>query len=260
MAWITVSTRRATYVTPRDQSSRNPAIENVKSIDFLRSRKVAYSWTRETRFRVAPSAQSKSVLRTSARILHPVNDMNPTAVADSEVSRVILPMTALRDDKSAKQVNLRLVAGESAAVEAHREVFAECVAIPLCPLGRVVRKPQLIAIWTPKSLTLSCVNKSGTAHGLTQCPITGDTPYFTAVQFWKLRRALQMQRKGQKTFPPQFSKPVGCEHSANLTHQDGPEVLSGAPVLYLKTRALGFPDRNCLDKPRNSSDPNGTCR
>ena len=48
-------------------------------------------------------------------------------------------MTALHDDKSAKQVNLRLAAGEIAAVEAHREIFAEHVAIPLCMLGRVIR-------------------------------------------------------------------------------------------------------------------------
>ena len=112
---------------------------------------------------------------------------------------MMLPMTALYDDKSAKQVNLRLAAGEIAAMEAHREIF-EHVAIPLCPLGRVIRKLQLTAIWTPKSLTLSCVNRSGTAHGLMQCPIKGDTSYFTAVLFWMLRRALQMQRKGQRPF------------------------------------------------------------
>ena len=92
----------------------------------------------------------------------------------------MLPMTALHDDV-AKQVNLRLAAGEIAAVEANREIFAEDVTRPLCPLGRVIRKLQLIAIWTPKSLTLSCVNKSGTANGLMQCPIKEDTPYVTAI-------------------------------------------------------------------------------
>ena len=71
---------------------------------------------------------------------------------------------------------------------------------------QVVRKLQLTAIWTPQILTLNCVNKSGTAQGLMQCPIKGDTPYFTAVQFWMLRRALQLQRKGQEHFPPQFWK------------------------------------------------------
>ena len=94
-----------------------------------------------------------SGLPASARILVPVSDMNPMAywaIADSGASHVILPMTALNDDKSAKQVNLRLAAGEIAAVEAHREIFAEHVAIPLCPLGRVIRKLQLIAIWTPR--------------------------------------------------------------------------------------------------------------
>ena len=115
-------------------------------------------------------------------------------------------MSALHDTTAAKQVNLHLAAGEIAAVEAHRVIFAEHVTIPLCLLGRVIRKLQLTAIWTPKSLTLSCVNKSGTARGLMQCPIKGDTPYFTAIQFWMWRRALQMQRKGQKTFPPQFWK------------------------------------------------------
>ena len=80
------------------------------------------------------------------------------------------------------------------------------VTIPLCPLGRVIRTVQLTAIWTPQTLILNCVNKSGTAQGLMQCPIKGDTPYFTAVQFWMLRRALQLQRKGQKHFPPSFWK------------------------------------------------------
>ena len=119
---------------------------------------------------------------------------------------LILPQSALFDSKSTKPVNLRLAAGEIHAVEAHREIFAEHVTIPLCPLGRVIQKLQLTAIWTPQTLTLNCVNKSGTAPGLMQCPIKGDTPYFTSVQFWMLRRALQLQRKGQKHFPPQFWK------------------------------------------------------
>ena len=93
------------------------------------------------------------------------------------------------------------------AVAAHREIFADHVTMPLCPLGRVIRKLQHTAIWTPQTLTLNCANKSGTAQGLMQCPIKGDTPYFTAVQFfWMLRRALQLQRKGQKHFPPPFWK------------------------------------------------------
>ena len=150
-------------------------------MDLLRPRKVAYPWTGKTHFKVAPDAQSQGVFRTSAKILVPVSDMNPMAIADSGVSRVILPLTALHDDKSAKPVNLRLADGERTAVEVHREIFAEHVTMPLCPLGREVRKLQLTAIWTFKTLTLSCVNKSGTAHGLMQCPIKGDAPYFTAV-------------------------------------------------------------------------------
>ena len=128
------------------------------------------------------------------------------AIADSGASHVILPQSALFDSKSAKPVNLRLAASEIRGVEAHREIFAENVTIPLCPLGRVIRKLQLSAIWTPQTLTLHCVNKSGAAQGLMQCPIKGDTPYFTAVQFWMLRRALQLQRNGQKHFPPSFWK------------------------------------------------------
>ena len=84
------------------------------------------------------------------------------AIADSGASRVILPQTALFDSKAAKPVNLRLAAGEINAVEAHREIFAEHVTVPLCPLGRVTRKLQLTAIWTPQTLTLNRVNKSGT--------------------------------------------------------------------------------------------------
>ena len=88
--------------------------------------------------------QRKSVVRTSARILVPVNNLNPMAIADSGASHVILLTTALQDDKSAKQVNERLAAGEITAVEAH-------VTIPLCPLERVFRKLQLTAVWTPKA-------------------------------------------------------------------------------------------------------------
>ena len=81
-------------------------------MDLLRPRKVAYLWTGATHFKVAPDAQSESVLRTSARVLIPGSDMNPMAIADSGAAHVILPLTALHDDKSAKPVNLRLAAGE----------------------------------------------------------------------------------------------------------------------------------------------------
>ena len=159
-----------------DQSFLSPVIENVKSVELLRPRKVSYPWTGETHFKVTPDACGNSVFRTSARILVPVNDMNPMAIADSGASHVILPQTALFDSKAAKPVNLRLAAGKINAVDAHREIFAEHVTIPLCPLGRVIRKLQLTAIWTPQTLTLNCVNKSGTAQGLMQCPIKGDGP------------------------------------------------------------------------------------
>ena len=161
--------------------------ENVKTRECLRPRKVAHPRTGDTHFRVAPTAQCKSVFRTSARILVLVNDVTPMANADTGVSHVSLPMNALH-------------------AESQREIFAEHVTTPLCPLGRAIRKLQLTAMWTPKSPTLGCVNKSGTAHGLMQCSIKGDTPYFTAVQFWMPSRALQIQHKRQKTFPQQFWK------------------------------------------------------
>ena len=74
--------------------------------------------------------------------------MNPMANADNGASHAILPQTALFDSKSAKPVTLRPAAGEINAAEAHQEIFAEHVTIPLCPLGRVIQKLQLTAIWT----------------------------------------------------------------------------------------------------------------
>ena len=59
------------------------------------------------------------VFRTSARILVPVSDMNPRAIADSGTSHV--HQAALYDTKAAKPVSLRLAAGEITAVEAHDE-------------------------------------------------------------------------------------------------------------------------------------------
>ena len=132
--------------------------------------------------------------------------MNPVAIADSGASHVILPMSALPEKKSGKPVTLRLAAGQVQAVEHQREIFADHVTVPLCPLGRVIHKLGLAAIWTPKSLTLTCLNSSGTAHGLMQCPVKGDTPYFTSVQFWMLRRALQAHRQSQKTVLPKYWK------------------------------------------------------
>ena len=124
---------------PKHQSFLSPVIENARSVASLRPRKVAYPWTGETHFKVTPDACGNSVLRTSARILVPVNDMNPMAIAGSGASHVILPQTALYDNKAAKPVSLRLAAGEINAVEAHREIFAEHVTIPLCPLVMVLQ-------------------------------------------------------------------------------------------------------------------------
>ena len=204
---FTVFPTRKTYVTPVGHKKHlNPVIENVKLCSSLKPRRVAYSWTGETHFKVDPDIGGKRVFRMSARILVPANDMNPVAIADSGASHVILPTSALPEKRTGKDVTLRLAAGQVRAVEHQKEIFADHVTVPLCPLGRVVRKLGLTAIWTPQSLTLTCVNSSGTAHGLMQCPVKGDTPYFTSVQFWMLRRALQAHRQGQKTFPPTYWK------------------------------------------------------
>ena len=204
---FTVFPTRKTYVTPVGHKKHlNPVIENVKLCSSLKPRRVAYSWTGETHFKVDPDMCGKRVFRMSARILVPANDMNPVAIADSGASHVILPTSALPEKRTGKDVTLRLAAGQVRAVEHQKEIFADHVTVPLCPLGRVVRKLGLTAIWTPQSLTLTCVNSSGTAHGLMQCPVKGDTPYFTSVQFWMLRRALQAHRQGQKTFPPTYWK------------------------------------------------------
>ena len=157
---LTVQPQRITHVKPQDQSFLSSVIENVKSVELLRARKVDRPWTGETCFKVTTDACGNSVFRTCARILVPVSDMSPMAIADSG---------ALHDTKAAKPVNLRLAAGRSLQWR-HRET-------------------QLTALWTPQTLTLNCVNKSGTAQGLMQRSIKGDTAYFTAVQFWMLRRA-----------------------------------------------------------------------
>ena len=148
------------------------------------------------------------------------------AIADSGASHVILPPERLLRLKIRQASQPETCSREVNAVEAHREIFAEHVTIPLCPLGRVIRKLQLTAIWTPQTLTLNCVSKSGTVQGLMQCPIKGDTPYLTAVQFWMLRRALQLQRKGQKHFPPQFWKQL---YLAAIT--EGPDLRMAAKAV-----------------------------
>ena len=147
---FTVFPTRKTYVTPVGQKKHlNPVIENVKLCSSLKPRRVAYSWTGETHFKVDPDMCGKRVFRMSARILVPANDMNPVAIADSGASHVILPTSALPEKRTGKNVTLRLAAGQVRAVEHHREIFADHVTVPLCPLGRVVRKLGLTAIWTP---------------------------------------------------------------------------------------------------------------
>ena len=88
--------------------------------------------------------------------------MNPVAIADNGASHVILPTSPLPEKKAGKNVTLRLAAGQVRAVEHHREIFEDHVTLPLCPLGRVVRKLGLTAIWTPQSLTLTCLTLEDT--------------------------------------------------------------------------------------------------
>ena len=90
------------------------------------------------------------------------------------------------------------------------------------PLGRIIRLLQSLALWTPASLTLSCLSKTGKACRLLKCPIEGDTPYFAAVQFWMLRRALQLQRPGQKAFTPQLWQQL-CQ----TTYREGLTLVMG---------------------------------
>ena len=60
---LTVQPQRMTHVKPQDQSFLSPVIENVKSVELLRSREVAYLWTGETHFKVTPDACGHSVFR-----------------------------------------------------------------------------------------------------------------------------------------------------------------------------------------------------
>ena len=94
-----------THVEPQDHAFLTPVKKHVKSVEYLKPRNVSYPWTGETHFRVTPAACGNSVFRTTARILVPVSDMSPMAIADSGASHVILPQSALYDSKS---VNLRL--------------------------------------------------------------------------------------------------------------------------------------------------------
>ena len=142
---------RKTYVTPVGQKKHmNPVIENVKNCQSLKPCRVAYPWIGETHFKVDPDICGKQVFRMSARILIPANDMNPVAIADSGASHVILPTSALPEKKSGKPVTLRLAAGQVQAVEHQREIFADHVTVPLCPLGRVIHKLGLTAFGHPR--------------------------------------------------------------------------------------------------------------
>ena len=155
---------------PKRSTKSEPFVRESYDKRMCTSEKSCISMTGETHFRVALTAQRKCLSHFRA---HFGTRVQTWIRWDCRcASHVILLMTALHDDKSVKQATLGLAAREIAAVESQREILAEHVTIPLCLLGRVIRKHlQLTAIWAPKSLTLSCVNKSGTAHGFMQCPI-----------------------------------------------------------------------------------------
>ena len=123
---------RKTYVTPVGQKKHlNPVIENVKQCSSLKPRRVAYPWIGETHFKVDPDMCGKRVLRMSARILVPANDMNPVAIADSGASHVILPTSALPEKRAGK---LRVVCSPM--------LFrVECHIAPSCRTGACCGTP-----------------------------------------------------------------------------------------------------------------------
>ena len=92
-------------MTPVGQKKHlNPVIENVKLCSSLKPRRVAYSWTGETHFKVDPDMCGKRVFRMSARILVSANDMNPVAIADSGASHVIYPRLHYRRRRQARML------------------------------------------------------------------------------------------------------------------------------------------------------------
>ena len=76
---LTAQPQQITHVRPIRNNPVKIQLLRTLSPSTLKSRKVAHPWTGETHARVAPSAQSESVFRTSARILAQVSDMNPSS-------------------------------------------------------------------------------------------------------------------------------------------------------------------------------------
>ena len=130
--------------------------------------KLLHLWTGETRFQVAPHARGNTVVKIPANLIVPAGDLAPVAIAVCGASHVILPSNLSTKKKYTRTVTLRLTAGELKAVEHQREIYANHVSISLSPLGIVIRKIQLVALWTPLSLILCCTTKGGTACGLTR--------------------------------------------------------------------------------------------
>ena len=119
-------------------------------------------------------------------ILVPVNDMNPMAIADSGTSHVILPQSALFDPNLPSQSILGLRRRYSGNRGTSGDLCRTCHYSSM-PFRTSYSEMAAYSDLDTSDLNLNCVNKSGTAQGLMQCRTRGDTPYFTAVQFWMLR-------------------------------------------------------------------------
>ena len=60
---LTVHPQWITHVKLQDRSFLSPVIEHVKSVEYLKPRKVSYPWTGGTHFRVTPAACGNSVFQ-----------------------------------------------------------------------------------------------------------------------------------------------------------------------------------------------------
>ena len=75
--------------------------------------------------------RGNSVVKMPAKVIVSPGDSTPVAIADSGASHVILRSFALQPGDSHRTVNLH-----------RREIYADHVRVPLCPLTRIIRKLQ----------------------------------------------------------------------------------------------------------------------
>ena len=98
---------------------------------------------------------------------------------------------------------------------------------------------QLTAIWAPKSLTFSCVNKSGTAHGLTQRPIKGDTPFFTAISILDAEAcSAEAARRPEDLSTTVLETDVCMAAKAAATEQKAPPDMSKCSLSQLNAHVV----------------------